>query len=268
MYITNRPSVALIAEAAGVDRIFVDMEFIGKEIRQGGMDTVKSHHTFDDIKAVSSVLTKAETLVRINPVHDETNGYPSTEKEVDLAMENGADIIMLPYFKTVSEVDRFVKAVGHRRKTMLLLETPEAAKIVDEILSLGGFDEIFIGLNDLSLGYKKSFMFELLANGTVETLCEKFKAAALPYGFGGIAAVGKGALPAEYVIREHYRLGSGSAILSRSFCNTDKITDENEVREIFENGLREIRETEKEIPTVDLEENAKTVKRLVKEITK
>ena len=34
MYITNRPEIAQIAEAAGVDWIFVDMEFIGKDIRQ------------------------------------------------------------------------------------------------------------------------------------------------------------------------------------------------------------------------------------------
>lgn len=35
MYITNCPDVARIAEQAGVDRIFVDMEYIGKAIRQG-----------------------------------------------------------------------------------------------------------------------------------------------------------------------------------------------------------------------------------------
>lgn len=30
MYITNNPEVATIVEHAGVDRIFIDMEFIGK----------------------------------------------------------------------------------------------------------------------------------------------------------------------------------------------------------------------------------------------
>ena len=34
MYITNRPDVAAIAERHGVDRIFVDMEYIGKAERQ------------------------------------------------------------------------------------------------------------------------------------------------------------------------------------------------------------------------------------------
>lgn len=36
MYITNRPEIAQIAEENGVDWIFVDMEFIGKDNRQGG----------------------------------------------------------------------------------------------------------------------------------------------------------------------------------------------------------------------------------------
>ena len=45
----------------------------------------------------------------------------------------------------------------------------------------------------------------------------------------GIASLGQGLLPSEHVIAEHYRLGSTIAILSRSFCNTDKMTDLNEI---------------------------------------
>ena len=52
MYITNRPEIAQIAESAGVDRIFVDMEFIGKDARQKGLDTVKSRHTVEDAARV------------------------------------------------------------------------------------------------------------------------------------------------------------------------------------------------------------------------
>ena len=40
MYITNDPTVAKIAADAGVDRIFIDMEVLGKAERQGDMDTV------------------------------------------------------------------------------------------------------------------------------------------------------------------------------------------------------------------------------------
>lgn len=50
MYITNNPLTAHIAQEAGVDRIWIDMEYIGKDERQGGMDTVRNHHTIDDIK--------------------------------------------------------------------------------------------------------------------------------------------------------------------------------------------------------------------------
>ena len=35
-------------------------------------------------------------------------------------------------------------------------------------------------------------------------------------------------------------------ILSRSFCNTEKITDLDEIRHVFETGMREIRALEVE----------------------
>ena len=66
MYITNRPDVALIAEQNGVDRIFVDMEYIGKAERQRGMDSVKSRHTIEDVKTVRGAVSQAQVLVRVN----------------------------------------------------------------------------------------------------------------------------------------------------------------------------------------------------------
>ena len=168
MYITNNPEVALIAEHAGVDRIFVDLEYIGKADRQGGMDTVQSDHTLQDVKRISQVLSKADLLVRVNPIHEATEEYCSSKEEIETAITNGADIIMLPFFKTVEEVEFFINQVAGRCRTMLLLETPEAVECLDGILALKGIDEIHIGINDLSLGYKRKFMFELLADGTVE----------------------------------------------------------------------------------------------------
>ena len=241
MYITNQIDVALIAEKAGVDRIFIDLETVGKQERQGGMDTVQSKHEIADIQNIRNVLTKAELLVRANPI------YENSEKEIDEIVRSGADIIMLPYFKTVEEVETFLRFVGGRAKTMLLFETPESVALADDILALSGIDEVFIGLNDLSLGYGKKFMFELLSDGTVEELCLKFKKKGYDYGFGGIAAIGTGMLPAEAILKEHYRLGSKAVILSRSFCNTSVITDLAEIERIFTSGLEKMRETEKEI---------------------
>ena len=53
-------------------------------------------------------------------------------------------------------------------------------------------------------------------------------------------------LPAECIIREHVRLGSSGVILSRSFCNTELIRDKDEIKRIFEDGVREIREVEED----------------------
>lgn len=245
MYITNKPEVAKIAEHAGVERIFIDMEYIGKAERQRGMDTVQNHHTTEDVRMIREVVSKSEVLVRVNPIHNQTELYCGSEDEINGVIAAGADVVMLPYFKTAEEVREFIRMVAGRAKTILLLETPEAVDKLDEILSIQGIDEIHIGLNDLSLGYGRKFMFELLADGTIETLCNKIKQKEIPYGFGGIASLGNGLLKGEYVIKEHYRLGSIGAILSRSFCNLSKIEDLNIAREIFERGVKEIREYEK-----------------------
>ena len=264
MYITNRIDVAKIADNVGVDRIFVDLERLGKAERQRGMDSVKSQHTVEDIKNIRKEIKHAELLVRINPMHEETEGFCSSAEEIEQVIEAGADIIMLPYFKTVEEVKTFIELVDGRAKTFPLVETPEAVAAIDEILELSGIDEIFVGLNDLSLGYEKRFMFELLSDGTVEMLCEKFKEKGIPYGFGGIASLGKGLLPAEYVIKEHYRMGSTSAILSRSFCNIHLVENIEEIREIFEKGVREIRDFEKECVDCDDKEFGRN-KKIVEE---
>lgn len=266
MYITNNPEVAQIAESAGVDRIFIDMEYIGKSARQGGMDTVQNHHTIEDIKIIKERVSTASVLCRVNPIHEATDTYCSSKEEIDGAIAAGADILMLPYFKTLQEVEKFIKMVDGRAKTMPLVETPEAVKVIDDILKLHGIDEIFIGLNDLSLGYKKKFMFELLYNDVVDELCLKFKHSGIPYGFGGIASIGKGLLPAEYIIPEHYRLGSTAVILSRSFCNTNEIKDTKKINDTFLKGIREIRQLEKEceVHSNYFKENEKKVAERIK----
>lgn len=113
-------------------------------------------------------------------------------------------------------------------------------------------------------------MFELLTDGIVEYLCNKFKEYGIKsYGFGGISRIGSGDLPAEDILTEHYRLGSTTAILSRSFCNTSKITDINEIEELFKTGVSDIRKKEEEIKLYSKEkfkENQKEVEQIIKKI--
>ena len=262
-YITNKPEIAQIAEKYGVNRIWIDLETLGKEERQKKMDTVKSRHTVADIALIKPLLSRAEMLVRINPWHRES------KKEIENVIASGADIIMLPYWKTAEEVKKFTDAVIGRCKTTLLLETKEAVECIDEVLKQGGFDEIHIGLNDLHLSYGMTFMFELLANGTVEKLCCKFRSAGIPYGFGGIAKLGGGLLPAERIIMEHYRLGSTRAILSRTFCHdlqVDKIEEFEKEFGVNMNRLREYEKLIKTMPPDEFSENRVHVGNKVKEI--
>ena len=246
MYITNKPAVAEIAEQAGVDWIFLDMEFIGKDARQGGLDTVQNHHTVKDVANIKAAVKKAKVLVRVNPIHDALSNYPSSKDEIDAVINAGADIVMLPFYKTVKEVRQFIKYVGGRAKTCLLLETAEAAILLDETLKVPGVDMIHLGLNDLHLELGMKFMFQLLSDGVVEQLGKKIKAAGIPFGFGGIARLDSGMLPGADVLKEHVRLGSSMVIVSRSFCNTDVITDLDEVRRIFTEGIKAIRNLEAE----------------------
>lgn len=238
MYITNDPKIAGIAQTAGTDRIFIDLEVLGKFERQGFIDSVKSHHSVDDIVSVKKVMNRSELLVRVNPVHG------GSGEEINQVIANGAEILMLPMFKTVSEVEVFIRLVGGRAKVCLLLETREADEALDDILRLGGVDEVLIGLNDLHLSYHKHFMFELLSDGTVERICNKLRQKNMFYGFGGIARIGYGMLPAENILAEHYRLGSQMVILSRSFCDAHELKKLDLIKDRFVHGISAIRRYE------------------------
>ncbi len=263
-YITNNPDIALTAQNAGVDRIFVDMEYMGKEERQPNMDTVKNHHSVEDVRKLRSVLDSAELLVRVNPIH------ANSKTEINDVIEAGADVIMLPMWKSAEEVRQFINFVNARAKTLLLLETEEARLCLDEVLEIEGIDEIHIGLNDLHLSQEKKFLFELLTDGTVEEIAEKIRKKNIPFGFGGVGRVSKNdLLPAENILAEHYRLSSSMVILSRSFCNTADITDINEVKRLFAEGVKENKEFEKMLenqPKSYFEEKHRQTADIIKQI--
>lgn len=263
MYITNNVEVARIAQKYGVERIWVDLETLGKNERQGHIDSVKSHHSISDIKRIVPILDKSEMLVRVNPINERS------EEEINQVIDAGADIIMLPMWKSKNEVISFLKYVNGKTKTVLLLETKEAVECLDDVLNMGGFDEIHIGLNDLHLSYGQVFMFQLLTDGTIENLCNKIKKYNIPYGFGGIAKLGTGDLPAENVIQEHYRLGSTRAILSRSFCNVDNFNSIEDIDNVFFENIEKLRKYEESLKnntTNDYLANEILVKKMVEKI--
>ena len=230
IYITNDVVLAATAQSAGVDRIMVDLEIIGKQERQGHLNTVISNHLPEDIGHIRSVLKTSKLLVRINPINEHS------KIEIEDVINQGADIIMLPMFKTATEVETFIQFVAGRATTCLLLETQEAVLEIDNILSIKNIDEIHIGLNDLHLSMNLTFMFELLENGTIENLSKNIIKAGIKFGFGGVARLGNGNLDASLILSEHTRLGSNMVILSRDFkeSGVDIIAEVKKIRAYLE----------------------------------
>lgn len=260
MYITNDPEIAQIAQDAETDRIFVDMEYIGKEERQKGMNTVKNHHTISDVKAIRKVLDQSSLLVRVNPIHSDS------KREIEETINAGADIIMLPMWKSTQDVIEFSELVGNRAKKMLLLETKEACACLKDVLELKCADEIHIGLNDLRLSLGEKFIFEPVADGTIEKIVKIIKPCGIPYGFGGFGMPGEGDLPADLIMAEHYRLGSSMAIISRSFCDLKVYKNLPEIKDRFDFGIKKIRDYEKYLQSQNAEffslKHAQTQKRV------
>lgn len=247
-----------IYDEAGVDRIFIDLEINGKQDRQGHLDTVISSHSLEDIKKIKPILVQAELLVRINPI------YGNSATEINKAIEYGADVIMLPMFKTVDEVRLFIDYVDKKAKTCLLLETSEALARLEDILELEGIDEIHIGLNDLHLALGLDFMFELMGDGLVEYLANKIKAKNIPFGIGGVARMDEGMLQGDIIIKEHVRLGSSMVILSRTFKRDLELD-----KTILKKELLKLQNTVKKAKKLSdsvLQENKLLLKKLAKDI--
>lgn len=221
LLITADPDVAVFAAECGVDRIFIDLEILGKVERQGGLNTVISCHTLEQIPAVRDAIgNRAELLVRINPV-----GH-HTPREVDAVIDAGADHIMVPMIQTAEELESVGRAVNGRCGLIPLVETPAAMTRIRAIAAVDSVTEIYIGLNDMHLAMGLSFMFELLSGGLVDHMVNEIRSSGKSFGFGGLAGLSTGAVPGSAILAEHVRLGSTRAILSRAFHGCSVTLDE------------------------------------------
>lgn len=211
LFITNSAKLARFVAGQGVDRIFVDLETLGKEERQGHLNTLISQHEMVDVEKVRSAVPECELLVRLNP------NYPGSQAEVEAAIDSGADLIMLPMFRKIEEIETFADLIAGRARFCPLVETKDAAEIVGQVAAHNAVDELHIGLNDLSIDLGLGFMFEPLANGLIDSMAAAIRQSGKPFGIGGLARADEGILPARLILAEHVRLGSSGAILSRTF---------------------------------------------------
>ena len=79
-------------------------------------------------------------------------------------------------------------------------------------------------INDLHIERNTKFMFEFVADGSVDPIASLLHSKQIKFGIGGVGRYGKLSPPAESVLTEHIRLGSCGTILSRSFMDTARMT--------------------------------------------
>jgi hypothetical protein len=214
---TNDPELARRADGAGIDRVGLDLEKIGKGERQDARRCWISDHKAHEIHAVRRSLRKAKLFARTNPIH------PGSRGEIAGLLGAGVEVLMLPMFTTVAEAARFIDLVDRRATVSLLLETAAAAARADALVKLEGVDEIHVGLNDLHLSLGLDSHFELLTSSLMDWLSQTVRDAGIPFGFGGVGRHGDERLPipADLVYAQYPRLGADRALVSRVFVSPD-----------------------------------------------
>lgn len=247
-YITNNIIEAQIVDKLDIDWIFIDIEKIGKKERQVGRNTVLSDHSIDDVQKIRGVINNSKILVRCNPI-----GTHSKKEIEEINNTSGIDMVMLPFFKTVKEVQIFIDLLDTSKvEPALLIETTSAIYNLNDILNIYPFKYVHIGLNDIHIERKTGFMFEPFIDGLLSKIVNKLNDNNVKFGIGGIGKIGSNLLPTpECVIIEHTRLNSSGVILSRTF----KGEFSEESKQIFENELTDavlkLREFEKYSRTLD-----------------
>ena len=211
---TSDPDLAAAGDAAGIDRIGVDIERLGKRRRQGHLPHLRiSDHELDHLRVLRPILQRARLFVRCNPLHGRSS------EEIDIALGHGAGALMLPFFHSAAEVDRFVRLVRGRALVSLLLETPDAADAIKEIARVPGVSEIMVGLNDMQHGCRLSNPFEFVVSDRMTRVADAVHEAGVGFGFGGLADPLNRELPvpASLVYAQYPRLGATRAFVARRF---------------------------------------------------
>jgi hypothetical protein len=229
-YITNNITEAKIVDKLDINWIFIDIETVGKKDRQIGRNTVMSDHSITDVQKIRSVISDTKILLRCNPI-----GSHSKKELEEINNTSGIDMVILPFFKTVREVEIFIELLDTSKvEPALLIETTSSIDNLSDILKVYPFKYVHIGLNDLHIERKTKFMFEPYIDGLLDRTTSILRSSKIKFGIGGIGKIGSDLLPTpECVINEHIRLKSSGVILSRSF----KGDFSEERKELFESEL-------------------------------
>ncbi|MCK5684139.1 hypothetical protein KAJ27_08455 [bacterium] len=210
MYITNKPDIADYALKSGANRIILDLEIRGKESRQGSK--TQRPHNLADFKKLRESITNGFLSARINPI-----AYPETENEITFLIDSGVNQIILPYFRSIAEVERFLTLINGKTQTCLLVETMDSLSLIDKLVKFNEVDEFYLGLNDLSLDLKLNFPFTVLSKGIINEAIRLLDSLEKKFGFGGLAPAGSGLVIGKKILAELVHQKASTVFLSRAF---------------------------------------------------
>lgn len=193
---------------AGVNAIIVDFEQRGKADRQAGFDTQINYQTMQDLVALRRKMR--------GPIFCRVNGPEPTQSEIDEIIDADVQTLILPMVRTLDQIKHFLKCVGGRCETIVMIETLEALAGCGDWSDLG-VTQVYVGLNDLGIERGTSFIFTPIFDGLLDRV-RADSTSISKFGFGGLTLPWAGSpVPSLYLYQEMARLGCDFTFLRRSF---------------------------------------------------
>lgn len=204
---THDTNYAAAATAAGISAVVVDWEWTGKSARQSGWNTEINQGTEADLIAMRRVVA-GKLICRIN-------NHPTLRiAELRRAAQLGANEVLLPMVRSVTEVEECLAALPNDCSLGILAETAEALALAEQWARLP-LSRVYLGLNDLQIDTGRKTLFEPLADGSVETFRERYGG---PFGFAGVTRPDLGSpVPCRLLLAEMARQSCSFAVARRSF---------------------------------------------------
>lgn len=208
---TTDTAVAAGCMDVGVDAIIVDWENSGKHERQRGFNTQINQQSSADLRAMREAVP-GTIICRINGYNNNT-----TQTEVEEAITNGADEILLPMVRNLQEAEQVITWIKGRCRFGILVETDAAVTIAGQ-LALLPLSRVYIGLNDLHIDKKLPNLFYPFIDGTIEYLRSVF--CNIPFGVGGLTHAASGSPVLSSLLMNQYALlQTDFTFLRRTFLN-------------------------------------------------
>ena len=244
-----------------IDSFFIDLEIIGKEKRQKNRNTLISYHEITDISKVRSFLNKTTLGVRTNPI------YENIKKEINECISMGAEVLMLPMFRTIEEINYYIELVNGRSQIDLLFETPESLRLINQI-PYKDIRFIHFGINDLSIALNYKLIFEMYIDQNLFSATDYLIKNNLVFGIGGVGAIGSLPISPELIFSAAITHGAKRIILSRSFISK---LDFNNISHSLTNNLDSLNNLYKNLksfPDNKIEEKFNFFSRTISELKK